>query len=130
MNLSSLIPLQPVNGRKLEDELMRSLEAIRQKLDDEISAKQITIERQQKEIENLWIVIEEKNKTIVEKSEKLSECMRNSEGNRQLINKLISDINRLNQDIEWYKKTYENRSLAGVLLDKLKHIISNKRKIA
>jgi len=39
-------------------------------------------------------------------------------GNRQLINKLLGDISRLQNDIDWYKRTYEKRSLLGLLREK------------
>jgi predicted RNase H-like nuclease (RuvC/YqgF family) len=101
------------------DDFQQSLEMIEHKLDTEIAAKQNTIDRQEKEIQRLHGLVEEKNKIILEINGKLVECMRNSEGNRQLINKLLNDIDRLNRDIEWYKRTFETRSLLGTIWQKL-----------
>lgn len=116
-----LKPGEVNNDEKIED-LQQSLDIIEHKLDTEIHAKQITIERQEQEIQRLHILIEKKDKLILETSEKLNECTNNNEGNRQLINKLLNDIDRLNQDIDWYKKTFEKRSLAGVLKDRFRFL--------
>jgi predicted RNase H-like nuclease (RuvC/YqgF family) len=101
------------------DDFQQSLEMIEHKLDTEITAKQNTIDRQEQEIQRLHGLVEEKNKIILEINDKLVECMRNSEGNRQLINKLLNDMSRLQQDIEWYKRTYVKRSLFGTIKEKL-----------
>ena len=101
------------------EDLQQSLETIEHKLDSEILNKQKTIGRQEEEINRLHLLIETKDKTLLEMSEKLADCMRNNEGNRQLINKLLNDIDRLNQNVEWYKKTYENRNLFGMIKQKL-----------
>ncbi|MEJ0104241.1 MAG: hypothetical protein WDO19_17500 [Bacteroidota bacterium] len=52
-------------------------------------------------------------------SDKVSDYQRSSEGNRQLINKLLADIDHLKQDIEWYKRTYVHRSFLGTIKQKL-----------
>jgi hypothetical protein len=103
---------------KLEN-IQQSLHRVENKLDLEIRAKQTTIERQEQEIKRLYRSLEEKEKVIVETGERLAECMRNGEGNRQLINKLLNDIDRLHQDIEWYKRTYEKRSILGTIKQKI-----------
>jgi len=41
------------------------------------------------------------------------------EGNRQLINKLLGDLSKLQNDVEWYKRTYEQRSFLGTLREKI-----------
>jgi alpha-N-acetylglucosamine transferase len=106
------------------DDLQQLMEMIEQKLDTEIVAKQTTIDRQEQEIQRVHRLVEDKNKIILEINEKLVDSMRNSEGNRQLINKLLNDIDRLNRDMDWYKRTYEKRSLAGLIKDKLKYFFS------
>lgn len=118
--------LDRLNGEKpyTEEYINDMLEAIDQKLDEEIGFKQQTITRQENEIEKLRTVIEEKNLIIKEMNDKVTECQRTSEGNRQLINKLLTDIDRLNQDIEWYKRTYVKRSVLGTIKEKL---IRNKK---
>ena len=113
--------LDRLNGEKpyTEEYINDMLEAIDQKLDEEIGFKQQTISRQENEIEKLRTVIDEKNLVIKEMNDKVAECQRTSEGNRQLINKLLTDIDRLNQDIEWYKRTYVKRSVLGTVKEKL-----------
>ena len=103
------------------DYIQHSLNRLENKLDAEITARQKTIDLQEKEIHRLHKAAEEKSNLILELNEKLIECTHNSEGSRQLINKLLNDIDRLQHSIEWFKKTYEERSLLGVIKDKLKH---------
>lgn len=52
------------------------------------------------------------HKTLTEENKK-------QEGTKQLINKLLEDIRRYQNDIEWYKRTYEKRSLLGTLKEKI-----------
>jgi uncharacterized coiled-coil DUF342 family protein len=112
---------ETLNGdRSLSEEHITSmLEQIEQKLDEEIGFKQQTITRQENEIQKLRTVIEEKNSIMKEMSDKATDYLRSSEGNRQLINKLLTDIDRLKQDIEWYKRTYVQRSFLGTIKQKL-----------
>jgi len=42
-----------------------------------------------------------------------------AEGNKQLINKLLGELSNLQNDIEWYKKTYEQRSFLGTIREKI-----------
>ena len=101
------------------DDIQQTLEMIEHKLDSEVAAKQKSIDLQEKEIQRLHALAEEKNKMIIELNEKLAESLQGLEGKRQLINKLLNDIDRLNHDIDWYKKTYENRSLLGTIKEKV-----------
>jgi len=39
--------------------------------------------------------------------------------NEYEIKKLREEISQLNKSLEWYKETYQNRSLAGVIKTKL-----------
>ncbi|QNA43840.1 hypothetical protein [Lacibacter sediminis] len=55
----------------------------------------------------------------------LSEENKKQEGTKQLINKLLEDIRRYQNDIEWYKRTYEKRKVAGILKDRFKSIFSS-----
>lgn len=41
------------------------------------------------------------------------------EGKTQLINKLAGDIGKLQNDIDWYKRTYEQRSFWGTIREKI-----------
>ena len=119
MKHSIILDSQHIAGQGNIEDVQQSLELIEHKLDSEIVAKQRTIDHQQQEIQRLHLLIEEKDKTILETSEKLIECASNNEGNRQLINKLLNDIDRLNQDIEWYKRTFEKRSFLGTIKEKI-----------
>ncbi len=119
MKHSIVLKSGEVNGEDKMEDLQQSLDLIEHKLDTEIQAKQNTIDRQEQEIQRLHVLIEKKDKVILETGEKLAECMSNNEGNRQLINKLLNDIDRLNQDIDWYKRTFEKRSLIGTLREKI-----------
>ena len=109
---------------RLTDHIYRSLEAIQQKLEEEIVNKQTIVNSYIKELNALRSKVAEKDETIQQLENRILENQRNIEGNRQLVNKLLNDLNRMQQDIEWYKRTYETRSLLGVIKDKLKHMIS------
>ena len=118
------ILFEKINGADHDGIVLKTLKLIEQKLEEEITSKQRIIEWQQGELKKLQIEGVEKNDTITELNTKLAECRSHVEGNRQLINKLITDIDRLQQNIDWYKRTYESRSLLGVIKDKLKHLFS------
>lgn len=121
------IPVIPPASGVLEmHEIRQLLEGIEEKMEAEISAKQRTIDRQEEELRRLQTLLEEKTRVVADMEEKLLESMRKSEGNRQLINKLLGDIDRLNQDVEWYKRTYEKRSLIGTIKEKMKGKIKKK----
>ena len=101
--------------------LLRTLKLIDQKLEKEISSREDILRWQQEELKRLQSEVLEKTNIVSDLNTKLLECRSQSEGNRQLINKLITDIDRLQQNVDWYKRTYESRSLLGVIKDKLKH---------
>ena len=133
MHSISLLKPQPMkndilydkmNGIDQEAIVLRTLKSIEQKLEKEITVSQNMVEWQQEELKRLQSETVERNNTIIELNTRLAECRSHVEGNRQLINKLINDIDRLQQNIDWYKRTYESRSLFGVIKDKLKHIFS------
>jgi uncharacterized coiled-coil protein SlyX len=108
----------------LVENIYQSLKEIQQKLEEEIINKQTIIDGYNNEITALRTEVAGKDKTIQSLEHKSTENQRSIEGNRQLINKLLNDLDRMQQDLEWYKRTYENRSLLGVIKDKLKHVIS------
>src|ERR1700712_4958022 len=60
-----------------------------------------------------------KDREIAMLRQELSNAQSAAEGNKQLFNKLLGDLARLNNDIEWYKKTYEQRSFLGTVREKL-----------
>jgi chromosome segregation ATPase len=101
------------------DGVYRQLAIIKTMLKEEIGSKQATMEQQQDKITALMSMLETKNKAITGLSQKLEESQRQAEGNRQMVNKLLNDIDRLQQDVAWYQRTYEKRSLLGYLKQKL-----------
>ena len=113
-----------VDQARLVENIYHSLETIQQQLQEEIINKQTIIDNYTKEVETLRAQATVKDETIQMLESKVVESQRNIEGNRQLINKLLNDLDRMQQDIDWYKRTYEYRSLLGVIKDKLKHLIS------
>ena len=113
-----------MNGIDQNGFVLKTLKSIEERLENELGAKQEFIKWQQVEHKRLQREIGERDDTICGLNDKLAECRSHVEGNRQLINKLITDIDRLQQNIEWYKRTYETRSLLGVIKDKLKHLFS------
>lgn len=113
-----------INDVYREEVILKALKSLEQRFDKEIATKQEFIEWQQSELRRLQTEVMDKSNTIAELNSKLLECRSNSEGNRQLINKLITDIEKLQQNVDWYKRTYETRSLFGVIKDKLKHLFS------
>jgi DNA repair exonuclease SbcCD ATPase subunit len=119
MKHSIVVKSQQLTESDKLDDLQQSMELIEDKIDKEIISKQTTITRQEQEIKRLHDLVEEKNKTILDANEKLVEIIRSNEGSRQLINKLLNDIERLQHDIEWYKRTYEKRSLIGTIREKI-----------
>jgi septal ring factor EnvC (AmiA/AmiB activator) len=113
-----------LNDIDQEGIILKTLRSLEQKIEREVTVGQNIIDWQKEEIKRLQSEAGEKNHTIAELNTRLSECRSHVEGNRQLINKLINDIDRLQQNIDWYRRTYESRSLFGVIKDKLKHIFS------
>jgi len=112
------------NGVDHDERVLRTLKLIEEKLENEISSKQTVIDWQREQLQRAQSEVLEKSNLITDLNNRLSECRSHVEGNRQLINKLINDLDKLQQNIDWYKRTYESRSLLGVIKDKLKHIFS------
>lgn len=95
------------------------LEEIRAYLEKEMAFKQSIIDGQREQIVQLKALAEEKTLKASRLEDQLQECRQTNEGTRQLINKLLNDISNYQKDIEWYKRTYEKRSLAGTIWQKL-----------
>jgi uncharacterized coiled-coil DUF342 family protein len=72
-------------------------------------------------VRDLSATIVSKEEQMDDLREKLGQLVQNAEGMRQLINKLLNDIENYQKDIEWYRRTYEQRSLLGILKDKFFH---------
>jgi septal ring factor EnvC (AmiA/AmiB activator) len=111
------------NGHAIIDPLYKQinekLEQITRYLEQEIECKQKAIEEQRLEMEKLNKEINHKSVVIFNLKTQLEQSAKSTEGHRQLINKLLNDIEHLQNDIDWYKRTYERRSIWGVLKEKL-----------
>jgi chromosome segregation ATPase len=116
---------QTTDASPQADDLYRSIKVIQQKLEEEMAGKQRIIEENWSEIKMLRNTVQEKNNAIQKLEACVTEAQRNNEGNRQIINKLLNDLDRMQQDIEWYKRTYEYRSFLGVIKDKIKAVFAN-----
>jgi DNA repair exonuclease SbcCD ATPase subunit len=112
-----------VNGHAITDlqykHINDRLEQIKQFLEQEIDNKLQTIEEQRNEIEKLRNEIEQKSEALATLQQQLQQSVQHTEGHRQLINKLLNDIEHYQNDIDWYKRTYERRSIWGVIKEKL-----------
>ncbi|MCS3796315.1 hypothetical protein [Niastella sp. OAS944] len=111
------------NGHAINDssykQVNEKLEQISRYLLQELEAKQKTIDEQKEEIAKYKAELTNRSIEIEQLEEKLTQCAEDKEGHRQLINKLLNDITYFQNDIDWYKRTYERRSFWGVLKEKL-----------
>ena len=110
MNVNEAVELEQIN---------KELEYIRIFLEKEMALKQKSFEKSESNNETLKKTLEEKNNEITNLLAKLQEVQQASEGNRQIINKLLNDISHYQKDIDWYKRTYEKRSFLGVIKEKI-----------
>jgi septal ring factor EnvC (AmiA/AmiB activator) len=108
-----------LNGFMSHDMIRQNLEHIRSFIEIELAEKKETIKEQAAEIEELKQLLQKKDTAISMFEANNRQFQETAEGNRQLINKLLGDISRLQNDIDWYKRTYEKRSLLGVLREKI-----------
>jgi uncharacterized coiled-coil DUF342 family protein len=106
------------NESKEQQSLEEKLEEIREYLQQEMVLNQTFVERLEKEIDEARLQILDKDETICRLQAQLQECRQANEGTRQLINKLLNDISNYQKDISWYKRTFEERSLLGIVKDK------------
>lgn len=113
-----------IDQAQLIQNIYRSLEGLHQKLEAEIINKQSIIDGCLKDMTALQASLSVKDQVIQALEIKIAANQHSIEGNRQLINKLLNDLDRMQQNVEWYKRTYEDRSLLGVIKDKLKQLIS------
>ena len=102
------------------DRLIAELTNIRLFIETENRAKQEMLDASRNEISQLKNELVEKNAFLQSLEKRLSECKTSHEANQQIINKLLSDISRMQNDIDWYKRTYEKRSLAGYIKEYIK----------
>ena len=71
------------------------------------------------DIVNLKKQLHEKEAEVINYKEQLENAQHLMDGNRQLINKLLGDLSKLQNDVEWYKRTYEQRSFLGTVKEKI-----------
>jgi peptidoglycan hydrolase CwlO-like protein len=107
-----------INEKEDRESLDRQLSVIRSYIENEIAGKQAMIVRLQVQLQELSMLVTQKDAQLELMQEKLAECQQNVEGQRQLMNKLLNDIGNYQRDILWYRRTYEQRSLVGILKDK------------
>jgi TolA-binding protein len=98
-------------SEKLDDILMY--------LKNELAGKNQIIHAQANEIQRLRNVVDNKMAAMQVIEQKLADLETKAESNRQIINKLLGDISHYQNDIEWYKRTYEKRSIWGVMKEKI-----------
>lgn len=109
-----------LNGVMSHDMIRQHLDHIRSFIELELTEKKETIKEQAAEIEELKQLLQKKELAISMFEANTQQFQETAEGNRQLINKLLGDISKLQSEIEWYKRTYENRSFFGTIKEKLK----------
>ncbi|MEJ8804055.1 hypothetical protein [Pontibacter sp. H249] len=97
----------------------QSLEVIQDQLLNEVKIKHEAMQLLVERLAKLENIIDQRDQKITELYAELETNRRLTEGNRQIVNKLLNDIDRLQQDIDWYKRTYESRSFIGTLKEKI-----------
>ena len=108
-----------LNGVMSHDMIKQNLDQIRSFIELELAEKKETIKDQAREIDELKKALQQKDVAISMFENNTREFQESAEGNRQLINKLLGDISRLQNDVDWYRRTYEKRSFLGLLKEKL-----------
>lgn len=107
-------------GRQTQlNEISEKLEDIGSFMEQELKSKQQIIDQQLENLQRVTMERDSKDIVINSLKEQLEIASQQVESNRQLINKLLGDISHYQNDLEWYKRTYEKRSLFGVIKDKL-----------
>ncbi|KAA9339029.1 hypothetical protein [Adhaeribacter soli] len=96
-----------------------SLQHLSYRFEKELTDKQLQLEAKDKEIKRLQASFRQKALQISELHTEIENLKHNNEGHRQLNTKLLDDLSRKQQEIEWYKRTYESRSLLGTLKEKI-----------
>jgi hypothetical protein len=116
-----------LNGVMSHDLIRQGLDQIRSFIELELAEKKETIKEQAAEIEELKKILQQKDIAIGMFEANTRNFQETAEGNRQLINKLLGDISRLQNDVDWYRRTYETRSFLGTLKQKLFTLFPNKK---
>lgn len=106
-------------GNLTELQLEDLLRQVYSHLLSENEYKRERIEELIKRLKDLEAKLAEEEQEKKQLHKTLTDENKKQEGTKQLINKLLEDIRRYQNDIEWYKRTYEKRSLLGTLKEKL-----------
>jgi DNA repair exonuclease SbcCD ATPase subunit len=116
----SLVELRKVDVDHL-DLLNSKVDEINNFIRREMLTCQLTIKDLQEHVKDLKLELLQKKEQIDLYAAKLKESEQLEKGKHQLIEKLLNDISRYQNDISWFKRTYEKRSFFGVLKDRLKY---------
>jgi len=114
-----MYPKTNENGRQEWKSIDKRLSKIVDFIGNELEMKQAMIHHLTTQVQDLNAIIAGKEEQIEDLRERLDQITQHAEGLRQLINKLLNDIENHQKDIEWYRRTYEQRSMLGILKDKL-----------
>ncbi|HET6255802.1 MAG TPA: hypothetical protein VFE32_17125 [Puia sp.] len=107
-----------VDDNQQEQSIRDRLTIITDYVENELTLKQLAISRLEQQIGRLEAVLAHKEDIITQLDNQLQECRQTQEGTRQLINKLLNDISNYQRDLSWYRRTYVDRSLLGILKDR------------
>ena len=110
-----------LNGKARGETIEQEIHKIRVFLEEEIGEKKLAVRQLAMQSEELRKIIAQRDEVIITLETRLKTVDGEADGNRQLINKLLGDITKLHNDIEWYKRTYEKRSFLGVIKEKIFH---------
>ncbi|RTL59630.1 MAG: hypothetical protein EKK37_07670 [Sphingobacteriales bacterium] len=113
------IKLIALTGNNQELSIERVLGHIYDYLHTDLEQKKEQIEELNRKIKQLEKELTNYQYQLTSLKSELAFEKEQQEGSKQLINKLLEDIKRYQNDIEWYKRTYEKRSLLGTLKEKL-----------
>jgi len=113
-----MYPKTNENGRQEWQSIENRLSKIAEFIGNDLKIKQDMIHLLTTQVQDLNATIAGKEEQIEDLQEKLSQLSQHTEGMRQLMNKLLNDIETYQKDIEWYRRTYEQRRLLGILKDK------------
>ncbi|HLI92050.1 MAG TPA: hypothetical protein VKU83_00500 [Puia sp.] len=106
------------NGRQDWQSVDKRLGKIAEFIVKDLRLKQETIRLLMTQVQEMKAAMAAKDAHIRDLLEKLGKSSQDAEGLRQLMNKLLNDIENYQKDIDWYRRTYEQRSLLGILKDK------------
>jgi chromosome segregation ATPase len=108
-----------LNGTNYTADIESEITRIRVFIEEELGEKRELIRQKDRQLAELKNIAGKKDHVIGSLEAKLKELEGETDGNRQLINKLLGDLSKLQNDIEWYKRTYEKRSFLGVIKEKI-----------